>query len=116
MLKMSGPGAPFAPLADVHSNMVCGSTSALSDLIAAGDRFSLKPAPRIKVQYLQAACQDDADKEEDSDNEEAEYDTMLIEYAGDVIPALAKVCSSYDFAPYLAGMLPHLVVRTVSSS
>ncbi|XP_061445058.1 importin-4 isoform X2 [Rhineura floridana] len=57
------------------------------------------------------ACQDsniDDDGDDDCD-EVAEYDAMLIEYAGEVIPALAEAAGGEAFAPYFAGFLPLLI-------
>ncbi|XP_034990511.1 importin-4 isoform X1 [Zootoca vivipara] len=57
------------------------------------------------------ACQDpslDEDEDEDCD-EVAEYDSMLVEYGGEVIPALAEAAGGEAFAPYFAGFLPLLL-------
>ena len=64
---------------------------------------------------FQTACQDQDDEEdEDEDGDQAEYDAMLIEYAGDIIPSLARALGGVAFAPYFAGTLPLLIARTVS--
>lgn len=58
------------------------------------------------------ACQDaDADELEE---EEAEYDSALIENAGELLPTLAKLLGGTRFAPYFAGMLPELLKKLVS--
>ena len=60
----------------------------------------------------QTACQDADD--DDRDDEEAEFDMMLVENAGEVIPSVAKVIGGQAFAPFFAGLLPELLKRVVS--
>ncbi|XP_074838563.1 importin-4-like isoform X1 [Carettochelys insculpta] len=56
------------------------------------------------------ACQDEGLEEEDEDDEEqAEQDAMLLEYAGEALPALAVAAGGDAFAPYFAGFLPLLL-------
>ncbi|XP_034768784.2 importin-4 [Acipenser ruthenus] len=60
-----------------------------------------------------AACQDGDDYDEDE--QQAEFDSMLQEYAGEGIPLLALAAGPQEFAPYFAGFLPLLLVKTKSS-
>lgn len=46
---------------------------------------------------------------------QAEYDAMLLEHAGEAIPALAAVAGGDAFAPFFAGFLPLLLCKTVSA-
>ncbi len=70
----------------------------------------------VVVSHLQTACQDQDDEEdEDEEGDQAEYDAMLIEYAGDIIPSLARALGGVAFAPYFAGTLPLLIARTKKS-
>lgn len=46
---------------------------------------------------------------------QAEYDAMLLEHAGEAIPALAAVAGGDTFAPFFAGFLPLLLSKTVSA-
>lgn len=46
---------------------------------------------------------------------QAEYDAMLLEHAGEAIPALAAVAGGDTFAPFFAGFLPLLLCKTVSA-
>lgn len=46
---------------------------------------------------------------------QAEYDAMLLEHAGEAIPALAAVAGGDAFAPFFAGFLPLLLSKTVSA-
>ncbi|XP_054711020.1 importin-4-like [Uloborus diversus] len=55
------------------------------------------------------ACQDE---DGDEDDQEAEYDSMVMEYAGELIASLIKVVPWQQFAPYLAGLMPLLLART----
>ena len=59
-------------------------------------------------------CQDG--EEDELDDDEAEYDSMLIVNAGDLLPTLAKLIGGADFAPFFLGMLPELMKKLVSSS
>ena len=64
---------------------------------------------------FQTTCQDAADEEDaDGDDEQAEYDGMLIENAGEIIPTMARIVGGQVFTPYLAGYLPELLKRVVS--
>ena len=68
---------------------------------------------------LQTACQDEAEveypgAEVDDEDTTAEHDAMLIEAAGDVLPAIAKVVGGPRFSPYFAGFLPDILKRLVS--
>lgn len=47
-------------------------------------------------------------------NQQAEYDAMLLEHAGEAIPALAAAAGGDTFAPFFAGFLPLLLSKTVS--
>uniref|UniRef100_A0A8I3XCL9 Importin 4 n=1 Tax=Callithrix jacchus TaxID=9483 RepID=A0A8I3XCL9_CALJA len=42
----------------------------------------------------------------------AEYDAMLLEHAGEAIPALAAAAGGDSFAPFFAGFLPLLLCKT----
>ncbi|KAM3821707.1 importin-4 isoform 2-T2 [Vipera latastei] len=68
-----------------------------------------------EVLEQKVACQDNEEEEED-DSDEAEYDSMLIEYAGEMIPILAEATGGETFAPYFAGFLPLLINKMKPSS
>ncbi len=62
------------------------------------------------------ACQEeDAESVDVELGEDAELDAMLIENAGDVIPALARVVGGTTFVPYFQQFLPDLVKKLVSA-
>ncbi len=64
------------------------------------------------------ACQEEDVESGDVELEdaEAEYDSMLIENAGDVIPMVAKVTGGKSFVPYLTEFLPDLIKKIVSDT
>lgn len=66
------------------------------------------------VFLLQTACQQGDDDDIDDSDQQAEFDAMLIEYAGDILPSLATAVGGQIFAPYFAGFLPLLLKKTVS--
>ncbi len=60
-------------------------------------------------------CQDnEAEGDSELEDQQAEYDGMLIEHAGDIVPAVAKVIGGQLFAPYLAGLLPEFLKKLVN--
>uniref|UniRef100_A0A8C4SHZ2 Importin 4 n=1 Tax=Erpetoichthys calabaricus TaxID=27687 RepID=A0A8C4SHZ2_ERPCA len=83
-------------------------------LQSAGRLDGISKAIRDVLQK-KAACQDNEDYDDD-EQEQAEFDSMLQEYAGEGIPLLAKACGVQTFAPYFAGFLPLLLPKTKSSS
>jgi hypothetical protein len=73
----------------------------------------------LALLFGQAACQHDTEleypaAEVDEEDMTAEHDAMLIEAAGDVIPAIAKLVGGQKFSPYFAGFLPDILKRLVS--
>ncbi|XP_076449742.1 importin-4-like [Babylonia areolata] len=59
------------------------------------------------------ACQDE---EEDEDDQQAEYDGMLIESAGDVLPVMARLMGGPTFSPFFASFLTDLLKRLKQTS
>ncbi|KAK7114904.1 importin-4-like [Littorina saxatilis] len=59
------------------------------------------------------ACQD---QEEDEDEQQAEYDGMLIESAGDVLPIMARLMGGEAFSPFFASFLTDLLKRLKQTS
>lgn len=53
------------------------------------------------------------DEDDDQDDPDSEASEKLIEYAGDVLPALGSAMTPQEFAPYFAGLLPSILQRTV---
>lgn len=80
------------------------------------------PLPTLQLEFskwnasrflFQTACQQDEDDDIDDSDQQAEFDAMLIEYAGDILPSLATAVGGPTFAPYFAGFLPLLLKKTV---
>ncbi|XP_064641472.1 importin-4-like [Lineus longissimus] len=81
-----------------------------------GENHLQMVAACLKDVLLQkTACQDD-DEDIELGQDQAEYDMMLIQYAGDVIPALGSVIGGKDFAPYFTEYLPEILKRLKKDS
>ncbi|XP_057376777.1 importin-4-like [Daphnia carinata] len=52
------------------------------------------------------------EEEDDPEDPDSEASEKLIEYAGDVLPALGSAMTPQEFAPYFAGLLPSILQRT----
>ncbi|XP_007947405.1 importin-4 [Orycteropus afer afer] len=63
------------------------------------------------VLQRKTACQD-TDEEAEEEEDQAEYDAMLLEHAGEAIPALAAAAGGDAFAPFFVGFLPLLLCKT----
>lgn len=61
----------------------------------------------------QAEEGNDEDDDFDPDDPDCEAVEKLIEYAGDVLPALGSAMTPQEFAPYFAGILPSILQRSV---
>ncbi|KAM8881865.1 importin-4 [Synchiropus picturatus] len=64
----------------------------------------------------ETACQDAGGDEGDDDEQQAEYDSMLQECAGEGIPLVASAVPAESFAPFLNDLLPLIISRTKSSA
>ncbi|KAM7370066.1 hypothetical protein PAMP_011351 [Pampus punctatissimus] len=60
------------------------------------------------------ACQDGGDEADDED-QQAEYDAMLQEFAGEGIPLLASSVPADSFAPFLNDLLPLIMSKAKST-
>ena len=65
-----------------------------------------------KIMKKECACQDKEDEEGLEEDEEAEQDEMLFEYAGEVLPNLGRAMTPDGFAPYFMGLLQMLLKKT----
>merc|ERR1712183_1098004 len=60
----------------------------------------------------ECACQDMEGEEGGEEEEVAEQDEMLFEYAGEVLPNLGRALTPQAFAPYFTGLLQLLLKKT----
>ncbi|XP_034428149.1 importin-4 [Hippoglossus hippoglossus] len=60
-------------------------------------------------------CQDGGADEADDEEQQAEYDAMLQEFAGEGIPLVAASVPADSFAPYLNDLLPLIMSKAKSS-
>ncbi|KAJ7313159.1 hypothetical protein JRQ81_004432 [Phrynocephalus forsythii] len=110
---------------DKERQVVMSILDMLAKLVKTCKREGLSEGGRLaelcrvirEVLEKKVACQEtDEDYDEGDDDEEAEYDSMVIECAGEVIPALAEAAGGESFAPYFAGFLPLLLNKLKPSS
>ena len=68
----------------------------------------------MQILEQKAFCQQDPDQNEDEEapEEQAEYDTVLISSAGDLVAALANALGP-DFAQAFGTFLPHIIKFSV---
>ncbi|XP_054572446.1 importin-4 isoform X2 [Eptesicus fuscus] len=98
--------------------VVMAVLEALTGVLRSCGTLTLQPPGRLAelcnmlkaVLQRKTACQDT--EEDDDDEDQAEYDAMLLEYAGEAIPALAAAAGGDTFAPFFAGFLPLLLCKT----
>ncbi|KAM8783970.1 importin-4 [Rhynchonycteris naso] len=101
--------------------VVMAVLEALTGVLYSCGTLTLQPPGRLAelcnmlkaVLQRKIACQDTDGEEEDED--QAEYDAMLLEYAGEAIPALATAAGGDTFAPFFAGFLPLLLCKMKQS-
>ncbi|XP_017285372.1 importin-4 isoform X2 [Kryptolebias marmoratus] len=61
------------------------------------------------------ACQDGGNDDADDEDQQAEYDAMLQEFAGEGIPLLVSCVPADQFAPFLNDLLPFIINKAKSS-
>jgi len=65
-----------------------------------------------KIMKNECACQDQEEEGGMEEDEEAEQDAMLFEYAGEVLPNLGRAMTPDTFAPFMLGLMPMLLKKT----
>ncbi|XP_049912725.1 importin-4 [Epinephelus moara] len=60
-------------------------------------------------------CQDGGGDEADDEDQQAEYDAMLLEFAGEGIPLLASSVPADKFAPFINDLLPLIMSKAKST-
>ncbi|XP_053449412.1 importin-4 [Nycticebus coucang] len=100
--------------------VVMAVLEALTGVLRSCGTLTVQPPGRLAelcsmlkaVLQRKTPCQDTDDEDEDG---QAEYDAMLLEHAGEAIPALAAAAGGDAFAPFFAGFLPLLLCKTKQS-
>ncbi|XP_028290609.1 importin-4 isoform X2 [Gouania willdenowi] len=102
--------------------VVMGVLESMNNVIKSCKEEAFKSPTRLKeistvirdVLKKKTVCQD-GDDEADDDEQEAEYDAMLQEFAGEGIPLLAASVGADSFAPFLNDLLPLIMSKAKSS-
>uniref|UniRef100_A0A8C7NL65 Importin 4 n=1 Tax=Oncorhynchus mykiss TaxID=8022 RepID=A0A8C7NL65_ONCMY len=104
----------------VHSererHVVMGVLEAMNAVLKACQGEALQSPGRlqeISQAIRDTVCQDGGGDEADDDEQQAEYDAMLQEFAGEGIPLLASAVPAETFQPYLNELLP-LIMNKLS--
>lgn len=103
--------------------VVMGVLETLNSVIKSCKEEAFKNPTRLKdishmirdVLKKNTICQDGGGDEAD-DDDQAEYDSMLQEYAGEGIPLVAAAVPPETFAPFLNDLLPLIMSKAKSSS
>ncbi|KAL1781203.1 importin-4 [Sigmodon hispidus] len=105
--------------------VVMAVLEALTGVLRTCGTLTLQPPGRLSelcnmlksVLQKKTACQncEEDDEEEEEDGDQAEYDAMLLEHAGETIPALANAAGGHTFAPFFASFLPLLLSKMKQS-
>lgn len=93
--------------------------SELKSLVLAGDghREAIMNCIRDVMTY-KTECQDEdeAGNATDEDDDDAEQDELLLQYAGNIVPQLGKAMSHEDFALYFRDVLPMFLAKMKKQS
>ncbi|KAK6299746.1 hypothetical protein J4Q44_G00297790 [Coregonus suidteri] len=103
--------------------VVMGVLEAMNAVLKACQGEALQSPGRLQeisqairdVLKKRTVCQDGGGDEAEDDEQQAEYDAMLQEFAGEGIPLLASAVSADTFQPYLNELLPLIMNKAKSS-
>lgn len=103
--------------------VVMGILETMNGVIKSCKEEVFKNPARLKeVSYVirdvlkkKTVCQDGGGDEADDEDQQAEYDAMLQEFAGEGIPLVASSVPADSFAPFLNDLLPLIMVKAKSS-
>uniref|UniRef100_A0A668A623 Importin 4 n=1 Tax=Myripristis murdjan TaxID=586833 RepID=A0A668A623_9TELE len=103
--------------------VVMGVFEAMNSVLKSCQGEALKSPGRLQeishvirdVLKKKTLCQDSGGDEPDDDDQQAEYDAMLQEFAGEGIPLLASAVPADTFAPFLNDLLPLIMSKAKSS-
>ncbi|XP_041823650.1 importin-4 isoform X1 [Melanotaenia boesemani] len=108
---------------DRERQVVMGVLETMNNMIKSCKEEVFKNPSRLKeicnvirdVLAKKTACQDGGHDEVDDEDQQAEYDAMLQEFAGEGIPLLASSVPADKFAPFLNDLLPPIMSKAKSS-
>ncbi|CAB1349675.1 unnamed protein product [Coregonus sp. 'balchen'] len=103
--------------------VVMGVLEAMNAVLKACQGEALQSPGRLQeisqairdVLKKRTVCQDGGGDEAEDDEQQAEYDAMLQEFAGEGIPLLASAVPADTFQPYLNELLPLIMNKAKSS-
>ncbi|KAI3355136.1 hypothetical protein L3Q82_018012 [Scortum barcoo] len=103
--------------------VVMGILETMNGVIKSCKEEVFKNPARLKeVSYVirdvlkkKTVCQDGGGDEADDEDQQAEYDAMLQEFAGEGIPLVASSVPADSFAPFLNDLLPLIMGKAKSS-
>ncbi|KAF3703449.1 Importin-4 [Channa argus] len=103
--------------------VVMGILEAMNNVIKTCKEEVFRNPSRLKeishvihdVLKKKTVCQDGEGDEADDEDQQAEYDAMLQEFAGEGIPLLASSVPADSFAPFLNDLLPLIMSKAKSS-
>lgn len=108
---------------DTERQVVMGVLDTMNSVIKSCKQEAFKNPQNLKeisntikdVLKKKTLCQDAGGDDADDEDQEAEYDAMLLEFAGEGIPLLAAAVPADVFAPFLNDLLPLILGKTKSS-
>ncbi|KAM6900784.1 importin-4 [Xenentodon cancila] len=103
--------------------VVMGILETMNNVIKSCKEEVFKNPSRLKeitcvirdVLTKKTACQGFGNDDADDEDQQAEYDAMLQEFAGEGIPLVASAVPADKFAPFLNDLLPLIMSKTKSS-
>ncbi|XP_071764951.1 importin-4 isoform X1 [Centroberyx gerrardi] len=103
--------------------VVMGVLEAMNSILKSCQGEAFKSPARLEeishtirdVLKKKTVCQDGGGDEADDEDQQAEYDAMLQEFAGEGIPLLASAVPADTFAPFLNDLLPLIMSKAKSS-
>lgn len=108
---------------DVERQVVMGVLETINSVLKSCREEVFRNPTRLKeisttiqdVLKKKTACQDGGCDDADDEEQQAEYDAMLQEYAGEGIPLVAAAVPADAFAPFLNDLLPLIMSKAKSS-
>ncbi|XP_033841607.1 importin-4 [Periophthalmus magnuspinnatus] len=122
LLDLVMPCLLTAVKSDEERQVVMGVLDTINSIVKSCKAEVFKNPTRLKeisstitdVLKKKTTCQDGGD-DADDDEQQAEYDAMLQEYAGEGIPLVAAAVPADTFAPFLNDLLPLIMSKAKSS-